>query len=81
MNTQIERNWNDLAHAIIVQAASDYRRAQYRNMKRPHQLDTLREIRSLELFFRSPWFTSLSNLDGKQILLDLKKTMRLEGKS
>ena len=79
MSKTADRNWQDLANAVIVQAAKDYRIAQYRNMKRPEQENTLREIRSLETFFRSKWFAVLSNLDGKRLLRDLREQMGLEG--
>ena len=81
MSEATERNWRDLAEAIIVQAATDYRRARYRNIKRPYQADTLREIDSIERFFRSVWFSVLTNLDGRKLLYDLKKSMGLEGRS
>ena len=78
MSEATQRNWQDLAEAIVVQAASDYRHARYRNIKRPYQQDTLREIREIEQFFRSTWFGTLSNLDGAQLLRDIKKQMGLE---
>lgn len=81
MSEATERNWRDLAEAIIVQAATDYRRARYRNIKRPYQADTLREIDSIERFFRSVWFSVLTNLDGRKLLYDLKMSMGLEGRS
>ena len=65
----------------IIQAASDYRKALYRNSKRPYQADTLREIDSIERFFRSNWFSILTSLDGRQLLHDLKKDMGLEGRA
>ena len=79
MSKEADRNWQELANAVIVQAAKDYRLAQYRNMKRPEQENTLREIRSLETFFRSKWFAVLSTLDGKRLLRDLREQMGLEG--
>lgn len=81
MSEATERNWRDLAEAIIVQAATDYRRARYRNIKRPYQAETLREIDSIERFFRSVWSSVLTNLDGRKLLYDLKKSMGLEGRS
>lgn len=78
MSEATQRNWQDLAEAIVVQAAFDYRHARYRNMKRPYQLETLREIREIERFFRSTWFSTLCNLDGTQLLRDLNKQMGLE---
>ena len=78
MSSTTASNWRDLADAIIIQAASDYRKAQNRNSKRPHQADTLREIHSLEQFFLSKWFATLTTLDGKKLLYDLKKDIGLE---
>ena len=78
MSSTSASNWRDLADAIIIQAASDYRKAQNRNSKRPHQADTLREIHSLEQFFLSKWFATLTTLDGRQLLHDLKKDIGLE---
>ena len=78
MSSTSASNWRDLADAIIIQAASDYRKAQNRNSKRPHQADTLREIHSLEQFFLSKWFATLTTLDGSQLLHYLKKDIGLE---
>ena len=78
MSETTASNWRDLADAIIIQAASDYRKAHYRNSKHPHQVDTLREIHSLERFFLSKWFATLTTLDGKQLLHNLKKDIGLE---
>jgi len=78
MSATTESNWRDLADAIIIQAASDYRKALYRNIKRPFQADTLREIHSLEQFFLSKWFATLTTLDGRKLLHDLKKDIGLE---
>lgn len=47
-----------LAHAIIVEAAKDYRR--YRS-------DSWRK-REVERFFRSPWFGALSGLDPEWLI-------------
>ena len=78
MSSTSASNWRDLADAIIIQAASDYRKAQNRNSKRPHQADTLQEMHSLEQFFLSKWFATLTTLDGRKLLHDLKKDMGLE---
>ena len=78
MSSTSASNWRDLADAIIIQAAPDYRKAQIRNSKRPHLADTLREILSLEQFFLSKWFATLTTLDGSQLLHDLKKDIGLE---
>jgi hypothetical protein len=78
MSEATQRNWQDFAEAIILQAVSDYRHARYRNIKRPYQKSTQREIREIEEFFHSAWFGTLCSLDGAQLLRDLNKQMGLE---
>jgi len=68
-------NWQELANAIILRAVEDYRNAYCRNRLRPHQAETLREIRSIEQFFCSAWFEVLCTLDGRKLLRDLNKQM------
>ena len=78
MSSVTDYGWQELANAVIVKAAEDYRRARYREMKRPYQVEIQREIHSLERFFRSAWFSELCDLDGKKLLRDLNKQMGLE---
>ena len=75
MSESTLHNWQELANAIILRAVEDYRNAHARNRLRPHQAETLREIRNIEQFFCSEWFEVLCNLDGKRLLSDLKKEM------
>ena len=74
----IDKGFHELANAIIIQAAADYRQAHYRNMKRPYLSETVWQIRETERFFRSAWFDTLSSLNGEQLLHQLKKEMGLE---
>ncbi len=75
MSESTLHNWQEFANAIILRAVEDYRRAHDRNRLRPHQVETLRLIRSIEQFFCSEWFEVLSALDGRKLLHDLKKQM------
>ena len=54
--------YKDLANAIILQAVEDYR-------KWGKNLVELKE------FFRSEWFSILTNLDGEQLLARLKSEL------
>lgn len=55
----------ELANAIVVQAAMDYREAfEYQNR---------REKRNLERFFRSDWYDLLTDLDGEAIIEGVQK--------
>lgn len=65
--------WEDLANAIILQAAEDYRSACRSLKKRPCFRRPQAEKRSLERFFRSAWFRTLSGADGSKLIQDLQK--------
>ncbi len=58
--------YENLANAIVAQAADDYRKI----LVLP-QNDGSR--RSLERFFRSEWYRILTNLDGELLMQMLKK--------
>ena len=78
MSESSVHNWQDLANAIILRAVADYRRAHDRNRMRPEQPETLHEIRNIEQFFCSEWFSVLCTLDGRKILRKLKKQIASE---
>ena len=63
----IDACYEDIANAIIEQAAVDYRRALIKK-------DALK-IDSIERFFKSDRFTMLSTLNGKFIIDRIKKTI------
>ena len=62
-----------LANAIVVQAADDYRDARRKLLKDPENKKALKTVDEVERFFRSPWFGSLTTLDGHKILERLKE--------
>ena len=62
-----------LAHAIIEQAAKDYRAAQKKLKKNPYSETAHRTVRDVEVFFLSDWFTVLTTLDGEHLLMMLKE--------
>ena len=66
-------NWQGLADAIVVQATRDYRTALRDLRKNP---ENIRKLRELEEFFRSSWFQTLCDLDGKQLIWMLKNEVR-----
>ncbi len=65
--------WADLANAVIVQAAQDYREACLMLKYHPDHRKQMKRKKSLERFFRSAWFKRLSALDGEILLAELKK--------
>lgn len=82
----MENRYEDLAKAVIIQAADDYKRYRF-------VLDTIdlrkykneegkllaidrakKEIRKVEVFFGTDWFNALSNLDGAFAFKALEQT-------
>ncbi len=62
-----------LANAIIMQAVKDYRTARKKLKKRPTNKDVELMVIDTEKFFRSDWFTALTNVDGEVILRKLQE--------
>ena len=58
----------ELANAIIAQAAKDYRAALNQLSLNPNDKVAQRERNSIERFFRSDFFSILTNLNGEVLL-------------
>ena len=65
-------NYENLANAIILQAAKDYRKALRTISLNPHNRSAQYECRSIENFFLSGWFGVLTNLDPEILIKKLK---------
>lgn len=66
-----------LAHAIILQAADDYRKC----LKNPNKPGSNWEKLSIEHFFLSQWYAILSGTDnGEKIIYMLKQSMEQKKK-
>ena len=78
---QDKANWEDLANAIIVQQAEDYRRCRRILRGRPGMKhapilllgEAEERLREIEAFFQSFWFCQLTTVDGEMILERLRK--------
>ena len=65
--------WQDLANGIVMQAAKDYMAA-LRKLKRfPQNPRAEAEITGIEKFFRSEWYSQLTEIDGERLMKMLKK--------
>lgn len=60
-------NYEELAIAIVKQAAKDYRTV-LRNGDQPSYTE-----RELESFFKSKWFRQLADLDGQYLMERIKE--------
>lgn len=65
--------YEELANAIILQAVKDYRDAVERLKYTPDDKSAQHDKRSIERFFRSEWFSILSDLNGELLLKKLKE--------
>ena len=65
--------WQALANAVVQQAAKDYR-ADIRKVKRnPDAKAALKEALEIEKFFRSDWFSILTDVDGDYLIKRLRR--------
>lgn len=66
-------NYENLANAIILQAAKDYRMALKGLNANPRNRSALAEKDEIERFFRSGWFSVLTSVDGEMLIRSLQK--------
>lgn len=70
--------YENLANAIIIQAATDYRKALIdlkRNSDYKPAIETKAEC---ECFFRSDWFCVLSQVDPEMLISKLKMEVQID---
>ena len=60
-----DKNYEDLANAIIIQAVKDYRRT-----KSPQVRNEIKR------FFKSQWFSMLTNVDGDMLIKKLEREVK-----
>lgn len=65
--------WENLAQAVIVQAAKDYRSAAIQHKKHPKRIVHILMMQDCEEFFLSDWFRLMTELDGENLLRRLKE--------
>ena len=64
--------YENLANAIILQAVKDYKRALGILKYNPRHYEALKRKREIEKFFRSAWFSDLTEADGEMIMESIK---------
>ena len=69
-----------LANAIIIQAAKDYMRALKHLARNPKDQDIRNKLlatkSNVERFFRSEWYSMLTDVDSKTLLTKLKAEVK-----
>lgn len=69
----VEEPYERLANAIILQAASDYRRDLKKLKKNPQNRGVQDEVMQIEKFFHSSWYQVLTTVDGEFLIEKLRK--------
>lgn len=69
----MDRNYEDLANAIVLQAAKDYREALNKLKEEPENTGAKLMKIDVESFFRSSWYERLTSLDPEILLEQLKE--------
>ena len=75
----MDRNYEDLANAIVLQAVKDYREALKILVKHPRNLEAKVNKTELELFFYSDWYRTLTNIDPELLVKRLKEEVHNAG--
>ncbi len=65
--------YEDLANAIVLQAAKDYRKTLKTLRMHPKSRSAKADRDELERFFRSPWYASLTSVDGGTLIRKLQE--------
>ena len=65
-------NYENLANAIILQAAKDYRMALKSLKANPRNRTAQADKTEIERFFRSGWFSVLTSVDGEMLIRSLQ---------
>ncbi len=73
MDRDMMECWTSLANAVILQAIDDYRAVCGKLKRRPDLQKSAAQKRSLERFFTSRWFRTLTTVDGQALLDRLRE--------
>lgn len=71
-----EDPYERLANAIILQAVSDYRVALKKIKAHPKNREAISEALEIEKFFRSGWYSILTDVDGEYLIRRLQDETR-----
>ena len=69
--------YENLANAIVLSAVKDYRAALKRLSHHPDNEFARGEVDSLECFFRSGWYSVLTDVDGEFLIQKLREEVDL----
>lgn len=70
--------YQELANAIIEQAAKDYRTALAYHFRHPENSKYQQNVCEIERFFRSDWYDALTDLDGEYLIREIRRRVQSE---
>ena len=65
--------YQELANAIVIMAAKDYRHALRIQRRNPDSQAARIKIDEIERFFRSEWYRLLTDVDGEMLIKKLRE--------
>ena len=68
--------YQELANAIVVRAADDYRDALKKLKYNPNHRIALDTTAECERFFRSQWYQALTTVDGEMLMRKLRQEVQ-----
>lgn len=68
--------YQNLANAIVVQAAKDYRLVLHKQEQHPSDKRIQKTVREYEAFFRSAWYEMLTDVKPEYLLRRLRERGR-----
>ena len=71
-----EDPYERLANAIVLQAVSEYRVALKKIKAHPKNREAISEALEIEKFFRSGWYSILTDVDGEYLIRRLQDEIR-----
>jgi len=71
-----EDPYERLANTIVLQAVSDYRVALKKIKAHPKNREAISEALEIEKFFRSGWYSMLTDVDGEYLIRRLQDEIR-----
>jgi hypothetical protein len=71
LNGELVKNYRTLADDVVLQAVHDYRQAIKKLKKAPGCEFAIQRKQGVECFFRSVWFSSLTELDPELLIKKL----------
>lgn len=80
-NSNVENQYELLASAIVVQAVKDYKHYIKKQLETPDNSIVNGQVKLLEKFFNSQWFSTLSGLNKDYLLNRIKKDIESEIKN